>query len=265
MVVLATAAALLLTTYYYYYRLLPMQHDDVASPPPTQHCCAWQHAHEALSLRHQAAQIAPRNIRFDVSWKRPIQIYCPSRHLQRKNRTSGWYQHLNAENVGHDPIPEPKPVDETARIAKFQLRKSSFWFQMFKCFQPNNFHTILKGLKSNELTHANLFFHALNEQQVLELASALIENSNAASGSILESIDIDWESLSSKSTTELSKTNHKVVLDNYNLMRRYSVGTKYNQLISKYKKKYPRALPFIAVCQHGSIHDVQQLSCVIMR
>ena len=129
---------------------------------------------------------------------------------------------------------------------------------MFKCFQPNNFHTILKGLRSNELTHANLFFHALNEQQVLELASALIENSNAASGSILESIDIDWESLSSKSTTELSKTNHKVVLDNYNLMRRYSVGTKYNQLISKYKKKYPRALPFIAVCQHGSIHDVQQ-------
>lgn len=168
---------------------------------------------------------------------------------------------LNAEQVGHGAILHPEPVDVldgTSRIAKLKRRKSAFWFRMLKCIQCNNFQAILHGLRSNELSHANLFFHTLDEQQVLDLASALAQNNKANNGSSLQSIDIDWESLSPKSTMELNNTKHKAVLDNYNLTKRFSIGTKYNRLINKYKKEYPRASPFIAACQHGNLHDVQQ-------
>ena len=149
-------------------------------------------------------------------------------------------------------------VEGNEILAKRKRFKNSFSFRLFKCIRLRKLDKIIKDVKANKLVYVDLFYYNLTEKNVNKVADALVQNFES-SNSILQDIDIDWESLNDKTIKVLRNTKLQIIATSYEKSKVYVIESKFKQIIAKYKKISATATPFILACEEGVMNDVQQL------
>jgi hypothetical protein len=163
--------------------------------------------------------------------------------------------HVRSTIVATEIHDDKKAKDFTMKQKKY---KKSIFFRIFKCVRLRKLDKVISDINGNKLVYLDLFYYDLTEQNITKVIDALVQNFKSGN-SILQDIDIDWESLNSKTIKKLRNTRIPAVVSSYEKSKMYVIKTKYDNLVAKYKNKHTHGLPFILACQEGSINDVQQL------